>query len=283
VGGYFVGSECYIPAKDYFTAPGTAVPWRYAFERQWLFYMLWGRLLYDPQTPDAVFRDAFVGRYGEGAGTLLEAHALAGATPLRLASSFDFSWDFTLYSEGFMALHKGRMEYISVDRQIEQPPADPSYVSVAEYVKTRAADGTFDTSRVTPPVLAERLEKDCAKALRLVQRVGVKGNPALQQEVTDVRAWANLGLYFAAKLRGAVALQTFRQGGGESNRQQAVKHLERALRHWDAVVAITRPLYNDMPLVHFSEQDDTRRFHWEKLRPEVANDVEIARNAKVVR
>ncbi len=283
VGGYFVGSECYIPAKDYFTAPGAEVPWRYAFERQWLFYKLWGRLLYDPSTPDATFRDEFTRRYGEGAGALLAAHALAGATPLRLASSFDFSWDFTLYSEGFMALNKGRMAYISVDRQIEQPPADPTYVSVAEYVKTLAAGGSFDTSRVTPPVLAGRLEKDCAEALRLVQHLRTKGNAALQGEVADVRAWANLGLYFAAKLRGAVALQTFRQGGAEANRQQAVRHLERALRHWDAVVAVTRPLYNDMPLVHFSEQDDARRFHWEKLRPDVAADVEIARKAEVRR
>ena len=26
--------------------------WRYEFERYWLFYLLWGRLTYDPTTPD---------------------------------------------------------------------------------------------------------------------------------------------------------------------------------------------------------------------------------------
>jgi hypothetical protein len=283
VGGYFVGSECYIPAKDYFSAPGAEMPWRYAFERQWLFYKLWGRLLYNPATPDSVFRAEFTRRYGKGAGALLEAHALAGATPLRLASAFDFSWDFTLYSEGFMALQGGRMAYISVDRQIEQPPADPTYVSVAEYVKTLVAGGSFEAGRVTPPLLADRLEKDCNEALRLVKRIRVAGNPALQQEVADVRAWANLGLYFAAKLRGAVALQTYRLGGEPARRQQAIRHLEKALGYWDAVVDVTRPLYNDMPLVHFSEQNDTLRFHWEKLRPDVAADVEIARKAEVRR
>ena len=45
VGGYFIGSETYIPAKDYFTKPGFSVNWKYAFQRQWLFYKLWGRLL----------------------------------------------------------------------------------------------------------------------------------------------------------------------------------------------------------------------------------------------
>jgi hypothetical protein len=170
-----------------------------------------------------------------------------------------------------------------VDRQIEQPPADPTYVSVAEYVKTLVAGGSFEAGRVTPPLLADRLEKDCNEALRLVKRIRVAGNPALQQEVADVRAWANLGLYFAAKLRGAVALQTYRLGGEPARRQQAIRHLEKALGYWDAVVDVTRPLYNDMPLVHFSEQNDTLRFHWEKLRPDVAADVEIARKAEVRR
>ncbi len=41
VGGYFVGSEGYIPAKDYFTNIEVPVDWQYAFQRQWLFYKLW--------------------------------------------------------------------------------------------------------------------------------------------------------------------------------------------------------------------------------------------------
>ena len=43
-----------------------------------------------------------------------------------------------------------------------------------------------------------------------------------------------------------------------------------------------------MPLVHYSEQNGIRSeenkhltFHWEKLRPDVAKDVETARNATI--
>lgn len=281
VGGYFVGSECYIPAKDYFTKAGQPVDWRYAFERQWLFYKLWGRLLYNSATPDSIFKAEFTRRYGKGTETLLDASALAGTTPLRLASAFDFTWDFTLYSEGFMALNKKSMDYISIDRQINQPPADPAYVSVAEYVKVMAAGGTFEKARITPPMLIQRLEQDCRKALDLIKTVNVTNNNSLRYEVADVKAWANLGLYFAQKLRGAVALQTYRLKGGEPNRTSAIAHLQQALTYWDDVIAITRPLYNDMPLVHFSESDDGLKFHWSILRPAVANDLEIARKATV--
>jgi hypothetical protein len=99
--------------------------------------------------------------------------------------------------------------------------------------------------------------------------------------VADVKAWANLGLYFAEKLKGAVALQTYRIKGGEANKQNAINHLEKALQYWDEVIKITGPLYNDMPLTHYSEEDDSRRFHWEILRSEVARDVDIAKNAKI--
>lgn len=290
VGGYLIGSETYIPAKDYFTKAGTRVDWKYAFERQWMFYKSWGRMMYDPATPEDIFRDEFTRRFGKDGVNLYQASVLAGRTPLRLASSFDFTWDFSLYSEGFMALNRTdkRVEYISVDWQIRQPPIDPDFVSVLDYVKEISTGKTFSKEKVTPPVLVRMLEDDCNKALSLIKKIKTSGNATLHQEVADVRIWANLGLYFAEKLKGAVALQTYRVKGGEENKQAAVKYLQNALAYWDTVVEITRPLYDDMPLVHFSEQDgkhwkenDHLRFHWANLRPDVARDVEVAKNAVV--
>lgn len=283
VGGYFVGSETYIPALDYFTAVKEPVGWRWAFERQWLFYKLWGRLLYDPETEDAVFQAEFDRRYGPRGAHLLRAFALASSTQLRLASLYDSRWDFTLYSEGFLALQDERTKYISVEQLIAQPTMDPDYVSVGDYVKARLAGGSFGDGRVTPPALADALERDCREALRLVSGIDTAGNASLLYEVSDVKTWANLGLHLAEKLRGAVALQTYRLAGGEERRRAAVDHLQRALGHWDEVVRITRPLYRDMPLTHYNHNafvaNDRNLFHWALVRDEVAKDVEIARAA----
>jgi len=290
VGGYFVGSEGYIPAKDYFTKIDASVDWKYAFQRQWLFYKLWGILLYNPATPNDVFRAEFIRRYGKESGVLLDAYALAGTVPLHLASSFDFSWDFSLYSEGFMAMNNGRMAYISVDMQINQPPTDTNYVSIIDYVKTLSSGKSFENNKITPLILARMLEKDCQKALSLVKNIKTATNPSLMYEVADVKAWANLGLYFAEKLKGAVALQTYRLKGGEENKQNAVNHLKNSLSFWDVVIDITRPIYKDMPLAAYSYPhegnlsviDENSRFHWEKLRPEVTKDIEIAKNATAI-
>lgn len=290
VGGYFIGSETYIPAKDYFTKPGIKVNWKYAFERQWLFYKIWGRLLYNPTTPDAIFQAEFTRRYGKDGENLLKASELAGTTPLRLASLFDFTFDLTLYSEGFMAIDNDvkRLEYISVDRLINQPVTAPDYVSVRDYVDNTLSGGSFASDKITPPVLISMLERDCKAALDLVKNINTSNNTALMFEVADIKTWANLGLHFAEKLKGAVALQTYRTTGREENKLNAISHLEKSLAFWDVVVGITRPIYNNMPLVHLSEQNGERtkenqylEFHWEKLRPDVARDIEAAKNAVV--
>jgi len=295
VGGYFLGSETYIPAKDYFTAD-TDVPWKYGFERQWLFFKIWGRLMYNSDTPDEVFQAEMMRRYGKNGQNLLEASSLAGATPLRFASSYDYTWDFTLYSEGLMALLRRTREdprtgvfYVPVDRFINQRPFDPDYVSVAEYVKAIAEGISFGQDRTIPPALADMLERDCNRALELVKDIKVGKDKALKYEVGDIKAWSYLGLHFAEKIRGAVALQIYRTQGGEENKQKAIAHFEKGLQYWDDVIAITRPLYKDMPLVHYSEMDgkngtqwrenDHLRFHWELIRPDVAKDIEIAKGS----
>ena len=178
-----------------------------------------------------------------------------------------------------------RVEYISVDRQINQPPLDTSYVSIAQYVNTITSGGGFGDNKITSPKLAEMLEKDCSIALVLTKKVK-SSNPSVKYEIADVETWANLGLFFAEKIKGGIALQMYRVTGNGEDKQNAVKHLENALGYWDKIIEITEPLYNDYPLVQYSEQEgkswkenDHLRFHWRLLRQDVLNDIKIAEDA----
>lgn len=283
VGGYFIGSETYIPALDYFTAVKGPVDWKWAFQRQWLFYKLWGRLLYDANTPDRVFQSEFNRRFGAKGDNLLQAYALASNTQLRLASLYDSTWDFMLYSEGFLALQGDITKYISVDRLINQPTMASEYVSVGDYVEKTAAGTNFAADRITPPLLAAMLERDNNQALQLVNGIESKGNASLMYEVADVKTWANLGLHLAEKLKGAVALKKFRLSGDREQQGQAIKHLEQALVYWDEVIRITRPIYRDMPLTHYNhnsyDENKNNLFHWALIRDQVKADIDIARNS----
>ena len=273
--------------------PKTAsdLPWHYAFERQWLFYKLWGRLLYNPhQSDDDISAMNSPGVMAKKDSNLLEASSLAGATALRIASDFDCGWDFTLYTEGMMALDPAtkNVSYISVDRLIHQPPLDTDYISIADYVHRRNAKDIFKKNEITPPQLAGMLERDCHKALSFVKNIEVNHNKALMYEIADIKTWSYLGLHFAEKIRGGMALQTYRTNGDVSSKMNAAKHLRNALAYWDCVVSITLPLYRNMPLVHLSQQGGNespenfyRKFHWAMLTPDVQKDVEIATEATV--
>src|SRR5690606_42106992 len=107
---------------------------------------------------------------------------------------------------------------------------------------------------------------------------------ALTYEVADVRIWAHLGLHLAEKIKGAVALHRYRLNGDAAQKQAAIDHLQKALEHWDQVVQISRPLYKDMPLVHYNhgshDANADNLFHWALIRDQVAEDVEIAKAAQ---
>jgi hypothetical protein len=279
VGGYFVGSECYIPADDYFTKLDEPVNWTYAFERQWLFYSAWGRLLYNPQTKDDVFVKAFRRKYGDVDSRLFQAYKLASRVPLRLASLWDVAWDFTLYSEGLLSVDQPQKEtqFISVDALINRKTTDPDYVSIKDYVEGQGRKKRWPVSAVTPLGLAETLREEALKALDLVNNINPGNNASLRYEVADVQIWAHLGLYLAEKIRGGVALETFRQTGDSREKQKAIDHLQMAVGHWDGIVRISQPLYKEMPLVHYNT--DEKYFHWSNLKEDVRKDLAIAEGA----
>lgn len=294
VNGYFVGSEGYIPALDYSSKPLPEKTWQYAFEKQWLFYKVWGRLLYQQDTPDALFASAFDLRYGQGVGvTLLEAFKLASNMPLRLASFHRSTWDYTLYAEGFIEAEPSSPNvpfdrsspFISIDEFVDHETLDPLMLSIPEYVTNLVGKQEVFSNRITPLALADSSEHDSRRALEIADDLRSQlpdFSGALISELQDVTAWSYLGLYFADKIRAGVALETYRVTGNALKKQEAIRLLEKCLAHWDQLVAVTEGRY--LPTPHVSTEHygkEYREFSWKLLRPQVLRDIEIARKAQV--
>ncbi len=292
VNGYFIGSEGYIPALDYSHRIRPEKTWQYGFEKQWLFYKVWGRLLYDPDTPDQFFADSFNRRYYPEYGeVLLKAYSLVSKMPLRLASFYRSTWDYTLYSEGFLAprrsspdtYYDGSSDFISIDELIFHETLDPDLIPIVEFVKSKVEGNEIPRDKTSPFELAEELEKDSREALNITKRIG--DDPAIRKtvlisELEDIRTWAYLGLYFSEKLKGGVALQTFRLTGEESKKDEAVGFLQAAAGHWQNVVDHTIDRYRPVPHVSIPENsEEYTAFSWKYFLPEVKRDIEIARSA----
>ncbi len=290
VNGYFIGSEGFIPALDYASLPTPDRTWNYAFEKQWLFYTLWGRLLYNPQLPDTAFKDQFALRYGKPlAGEMFSLYQLASQLPLRLASFYRATWDYTLYSEGFIAAEPANPDvpfdrsspFLSVAEIMDHEVLDTQLVAIRPYVSA-TLNGIADTEKITPLQLAEQSEADSRAALTLVADMRQRAphqRGALASELDDMATWAYLGLYFADKVRAGVALEYFRQTGDELQRTEAVRLLQQCVDHWDGVVRHTKDRY--LPVPHVANEyygDEFKTFSWEQLRPQVVRDIQIAKD-----
>ena len=260
VGGYFIGSECLIPAKDIYHKPNHPhINWKYEFEKQWLYYQQWGRLLYDPATSDAVFANAFNKRFSGNIGSqMVEAYKLSTRTTQRIGQFFDFTWDHSLYIEGFIGKKRS---FIKLDEVIDAKPIEPNFVSIKEF-----GDGSKNFGKkVTPLQLAADLEKDNQKALNIVNSISTS-NETLKCEIEDVKAWAYLGIYFARKIRTAVALN-------QNKNADAVTYIKQAQQYWRNLVTVTdahiQPSYLAITEDHF---------HWKNFQDEVDAEIDWVKN-----
>jgi len=283
VNGYYVGSETYIPAKDYITSlPGSS--YIYAFERQWMFYKVMGRLLYNPKTPDQLFKDEFEQRFPRQGKKLFDIQAETSKVPLVIASWQNATWDFSLYSEGF--LYSTKINNKKVQRLIpltdmaDKTPMEPSYLSIADFL---ANEKNVPKGKISPFHLADSLESICNQALKEVKRIRPGKNTDLLYEVTDIKAWANLGIYFSNKLRAAVEYKRYKTSNDIKDLDKAIEWLTEASAGWHSLVEVTKAVYQPVPLTHFCENDpefEELYFHWSIVEKEVIAELEWLKSLK---
>jgi len=276
VSGYFIGSECYIPAKDYITSVKGASA-RYAFDRQWMYYKQAGRLLYNASTPDECFAEEFERRYPSWGQTLFQAQQRVSHVPLIVASFQNASWDFTLYSEGLLNLYTkedGRrgVKLISLKEMTETKPLDKRYMSIDQYID----NGLRELKGMIAPLhLADSIDCLCLSALNEVGGIPTMDNTDLMYEVSDIKAWAYIGQYYANKLRAAVSYRLFVRTGDRSHLTESVELLQKATDHWRSLVLVTTPVYRPVPLVHLSEDAETTEyFHWSIIEAQVLSELD---------
>ncbi|TVR50212.1 MAG: hypothetical protein EA425_10395 [Puniceicoccaceae bacterium] len=263
--GYFIGSECHIPARDAITRPETGADWTYGFERSWLFHHLWGRLLCDPRTPDSVFEDLIDRRHGVGTGRpLLKAMRRVGAIPRFIAIFLNFTWDHTLYAEGLLV----REGPVTLERLIASEPIEPDWLSIPAFLDAESAGRPVEGKR-TPPELAGKIESEVRAALAALEPIAEASGP-LAHEVADVQAWALLGRCFADKVRAAVELARARREQSPERLEHARTLLARAVGHWVELARLTEERTRPIPLQILGD----RLFSWRELEADVRAEVQ---------
>ncbi len=273
IAGFYMGPDGYCWGRDFLERRPAPGPRPLVLEKQWYSFMLWGRLAYDPSLPDAHFERALAARY-PGAPSAQLFRALQGAAQVMPLITRFFWGDIDLkwYPEACLS-HPRSKGFYTVRHFMEGSSMPGANVLNIRDWRQRLAAGQ-PMEQTTPLDIASALETATADTFTALDalRPAAKQDAELQKTVNDCEALAWLGLYYAAKIRGACALALFDAKVDTSEQDAALRHLGDALAHWNKYAAIrdahyVPALYNRVGYVDITA-----------LTEKVAADLAIARD-----
>jgi hypothetical protein len=274
IAGFYMGPDGYHWGRDFLTKNPDG-PRQTVMQKQWLSFALWGRLAYEPDLAAATFERLTAARFpGADATQLAAAWADASKTFPYITRFFWGDIDIKWFPEAC----RKRGGFYTVRDFVEggtMPGA--GVLNIIEWRTDLLAKQM--PQGVTPLEIAATLDANATKALKALpelQRATVTPAASAKEytaTLCDIEAMSHLGLYYAAKIRGACDLALFDKSGDTKQQTSAVQHLEAALNHWKNYSGtytrqyVQPVLYNRAGLVDIPKQTE-----------DVAADVQMARD-----
>jgi len=274
IAGFYMGPDGFLWGRD-FLSKDAGMPRQTVMQKQWLSFALWGRLAYEPDLPAATFERLTAARFhGADIPKLTAAWAAASRTFPYITRFFWGDIDVKWFPEAC----RRKQGFYTVRHFIEggtMPGA--GVLNIIEWRNGLAAKKM--PAGVTPVEIADTLDANATQALAALpalQRASIMPAASAREYTAtlgDIEAMAQLGLYYAEKIRGACDLARFDRSGDAAQQASAVQHLEAALKHWQNYsAAYTRQyvqpvLYNRAGVVDLPGQTK-----------DVAADVAMARD-----
>ncbi len=219
-------------------------------------YLLWGRLLYDPQTDPEVWRRLLRADHGEAAGDVEAALAsLSRVLPLvtvvhGVSGANNHYWP-EVYTDLAVSFFRQSTHYAydtAEPRTWEGvSPFDPTlFYPVGEYCDD-ALEGTL-TARYTPLEVAAWLETMSADGAAAAERAAAVADPAdpqTQRALIDLQVLQRLATFFAGKFRAAVEYAFFARTRDVAHLEEAARLLEGAHRAYGEIPGLVAGVYQD--------------------------------------
>lgn len=239
--------------------------WKHEFERYWLFYLLWGRLSYDPKTSEKVWLREFERRFGDAAPDVVDAYKNASRVQPELSAAHMPDPNMYVWPEinpgGLIEFYKDVL------------PSDWRYVaSISEAVRNRIEG--IPSAKQTPSDTAAILRELARGTEEAVERAGARLGDSHEEwrgSEPDFQVLAALARYHAHKQIAADQLTYFYETSDQAALNAARVELASALQVWEKLAGFTDGLYP--PQMAFGPGDVG---HWKDKLPYVRHDLKMA-------
>jgi len=254
--GFYVGSDGFCPTRSFF-CKNSVSQGILEVQRQWYMTMIWGRLAYNPNTSDDLFKNHMKLKYpAVSPDKLFTAWSKASSGIQRTTdlTHEDFDLDFKWYPEACLT-YKG---FATVDLFGK---ADVGPGSLYCNIQNSAKDSC--NGKKSSYQLANEIEADALSALNTVSDIKAEANTELGVAINNIKAMAYLSLYYAYKIRGA----TYKLAGQTSSTTTA---LGKAYNWWINYTNLMNEMYEGqanqrtnavLPDWHFQDAEVLKEYH----------------------
>jgi hypothetical protein len=236
VNSFNIGADIYHPTRTYWYKDAT-MNGQLEIERNWYIQQLWGRISYDKNITDNVFKKYMAKRFPEVSSDLLfNAWALASKQLPKVQELTQGSWglDAHWYAEASLYPNSGATKFRFLDDFIETKVAKSSSSNLCSIASSAA--GTCGAQK-TSYQLADEMEADASSALALIDGVSSKVTVPLQLKIINIKQMSFLTTHFAYKIRAA----TFKKANKISEARDA---MGKAFCWWMKYVNSMDSIYN---------------------------------------
>jgi hypothetical protein len=214
----------------------------YEFERYWHFFQLWGRLGYNPETPDDVWQREFRRRFGAAAPHIQAAlHQASQVLPRIVASVYPYSLFPT--TRGWaerQSLGASLAQY--ADNEATDVELFESFSAAAERILAGGA-----TAKVTPDATSRWFDATADVVLAHVKaaeaEIGDKRGNEFDSTVTDLKILAQLARFHARRSLAAVNYNLHLRSQRKAELFAAARGEKEAIAAWRELVAAAGDRY----------------------------------------
>lgn len=207
------------------------------YERYWLFYLLMGRIAYNPELSDEVWMRELRIRFGEKAERILTAYMLSSRTITFLVQLSLSDPNMYIWPEIDMG---GLLEFY-----LETPTSDKCVLqTIPEYVQGLIKN--IPCGKQSPHQSAMQLleySDGILKALHAME--AAENEKELRASIVDFKVMAYLARYHAYKIEAGIKVEGYFHTGDGSTLYQAQDYLRQATMIWESIITLTENIYYD--------------------------------------
>jgi len=227
----------------------------YEFERYWHFFQVFGRLGYNPETPDEpasgfiseVWEREFEGRFGkEAVPYVMKGLHLASKILPRIVA---YNYPYNLFPTTRGWVERQRME--ALPKYAEALPSDTQQFLSIDEAARNLLEGK-ESAKIHPKRASEWFAKIAGDVLELVdqaeqqQRIDKTTNEHKEfvSTMVDLRILANLALYHSRRTLAGLGWALFKHSGDVNALDDAIHHESQAIEAWEKIIAAAGDVYS---------------------------------------